>query len=301
MRLCKKIIVACLLMLSIMSGSFAQSFSDSLNWTVKCVNLKSHRERSYSVTPNDLASFHQLFKEKTAGFENEDMVYIKVKINGTDVVLEDTLSYGKAKHFWANHALLLTDCEEYIYASYTKQGSLGASGGTWTGAILNRSFDNIESDIDTDLKSPQGSGSFYIEYGGKAKEEIKKTYPSLTRNHLGKENYFYQKEAPEDVYFFFYLYGTENANASLRLKVREFDTYFSHDAKFDSYFYVIPLNFKGWKQFAIRYSDMQIDKKASNSNLIKEPEKINSISYMLVNESTNEKARLNIDYLMILH
>ncbi|HWZ21009.1 MAG TPA: hypothetical protein VNW06_00060 [Cytophagaceae bacterium] len=298
MRLCKKITVACFLILLAMPNSFAQSFSDSLNWTVKCINLRNHSERSYSGTPNDLPSFQKLFKEKTVGFENEDLVYIKLKFNGTDAILEDTLPYSQAKHFWTNHSLLLSDCEEYNYSSYSGRGGRR---GLWVEPMFNKSFNNIESEIDRKLKAPQGSGSFYLEYGGEANEDTRKIYPSLTRNQLQTENIFYKNKNPKDLYFFLYLYGTGNANAIFSLNVTEFNMYDFHDNKFDFYSYTIPLSFKGWKQFAIRYSDMKIDMKRSTSNLTREPDKINSISYGLINGLTKEKARLNIDYLMLLH
>ena len=81
---------------------------------VKCLNLKTGSQRNYSGTPNNLPSFHKIFKEKTAtGFENNEMVYLQLTFDSADVVLEDALPYNKAKHFWANHTDVLNDCETY--------------------------------------------------------------------------------------------------------------------------------------------------------------------------------------------
>lgn len=116
------------------------------------------------------------------------------------------------------------------------------------------------------------------------------------------------------------LYGTGDPNALFRLKIIENDINAFADKQVvkteyistasnslsnrpvDYYFHDLPLDFKGWKAFAINYSAMKLDMKNSTSNLIKEPKKISAIFYTVINNNKREgTVGVNMDYLMILY
>ncbi|HSZ25876.1 MAG TPA: hypothetical protein VK766_09170 [Cytophagaceae bacterium] len=292
----------------LLNGGFAVAqntgnSSDFTSWTVTFKSIKSGQGKTFSGTPNDFTHFKKNFKVNAVGFEM-DILAIEMRFNNTTILLRDTLPYAKAEHFFHSHSSLLSDCESYEFTT-----------AQWTDPFYGAN-NAISSDIDK--KNPiEGFGSFFME-GNSANSGRKGFVCSLTRNvrlgepstqpvHAGRSGdytdnlsgEFNHQTDPSKIWFSLYLKGEPNSKAFFRLGVWQKNKGASSSTK-NYYFTDIPLNFTEWKQVAIKYSDMQL--KMTDSTVVQKlnPEDILSIDYNLYSSDSTAKARVNMDYLMIL-
>ena len=117
---------------------------------------------------------------------------------------------------------------------------------------------------------------------------------------------------PENFWIFLYVYGSGDSTASIKFLIRERGSEggFNTDA-YDYYKYTIPLDFTGWKQIALKYTDMipTESEKLTNSNRpmgesgdhIKNIKYIQKIQYTLMSEVDDKVVEVNLDNLMILY
>jgi hypothetical protein len=262
--------------------------ADSISWTVRCNSLNKGNERKFTGTPDDLNHFKKHFEENTKGME-QDLIVIEMTFNSTKMVLKDTLPYGKAAHFFQNHSVLLSDCESYDFA-----GRIGGRyGGLWLPPFFN-SKNTIDSEIDEKTKPAEGKGYFYMS-GTSENSPNKKFVCELTRK-ITPDDFVFHSE-PSDTWFSLYIRGESDPNAYFRLGVSQQESVHSNN-----YYYTdVSLNFSGWKQIAVRYSDMQLAKPANDIPIqIQNTSYIKSIHYGLFSKDPTAKVRANLDYLMLV-
>ena len=287
-------LIACLLMNGI---SYAQEKTSILTWTVKVRDLKTSAERSFSGGADDLKHIRKIYKEKTAGLNEDDLYKVEMTFSNTNVFLIDSaVSLSKGKHIFDDHSILFTACEMYDF------DGRGGSGPLWTEPFAGTK-NTVSSDIDKKIVA-EGHGSLFME-GNCVKSSdgrvcsLRKVVSNANLSMTGGGasgantggNVPTLKSDRNNTWFFLYLYGNEDPDAFFQLMV------VAKDLKTGSTNYSnhkIPLNFKGWKTIAIRYADMNGDAQGQI------PENITSVDYRLMSDKPEKKVRVNIDYLTVL-
>jgi len=246
--------------------------------------------------PNDLKNLSQIVSEKTVHLNQDEKAIVSLTFPGTNVFIADTLQLKKIKSFIKKHCFTVSPCESFDF-----QQPL------WISPLQGNEV--VKADLDRKIFI-QGKASIFME----GRDETRDAYVcSLVRS---LKDIFFQayddspKSAPDKTWFFFYVYGEGNPNAHFNLLVTQSSEFKSNNRDVTNYYnYMFPLDFKGWKQIAIRYSDMKSINATNISNGEvsgtkatdgKSSRKIVSVQYTLISSSPEEYVRMNLDNLLIL-
>ncbi len=280
----------------------AQDYPDSLSWKIELERVNHGRVTTLTGNLEQLKNIGQLMHKHVEKYMPDDNISILMTFAGTNVSLHDTLPVKKVKKFLSEHSILLSYCETFnFYPSL------------WRNPYEGNDQLGVLAEIDQVTKPAQGTGSFHM----KGKNYPNKRYAcSLVRVLNGWDMNTVSINLPQEVdsanlWFYMDVYGRGDSDAVFTLKVRERgkDAVYNNNA-FDYYQYDIPLNFTGWKQVAVRYSDMTssifID---MNNNRIsgdmsdrkKEVKYLQDINYILSSTKDDKVVEVNLDNLMILY
>ena len=294
----------------------AQDFPDSLSWKIEFQGFNDAKSpkfrsdippqgKSFIIygNPNQLSSVNKMINEKVKEYDPEEHVAVKMTFATTNVVLRDTMKAAKVKKFFNKHSILLSDCEVFNYAPPE-----------WTNPFQYNNQLGIKSDIDKTIPPAQGKGSLKMQG---------KKYPNnyyvcslirwfYTSPVSTQANIYIPTTNPQEIWMLLYVYGTEDTSAFFNLLISEMgdDGGTNNLNARNIYTYTLPLKFKGWKQVAIRYSDLIPTRSRDvNSNQTMgnigdrkmRPDNIKSIQYTLASKTNDKEVAMNIDNLMILY
>ncbi len=266
----------------------------SLDWIFKVRN--SSDSTIITGGPNDFKNLSQIVSGKTVHFNQEEKAIVSLTFPGTNVFISDTLQLKKIKSFIKRHSFTMSPCESFEY-----QQPL------WISPLDGNEV--VKADIDRKA-FVQGKASIFME----GRDETRDGFVCCLVRSL--KDIFYQsfddspKSAPDKTWFFFYVYGEGNPNAHFNLLVTQSSEFKNNNRDVTNYYnYMFPLDFIGWKQVAIRYSDMKSTSATNISNGEvsgtkatdgRSSRKIVSVQYTLISSSPEEYVRMNLDNLLIL-
>ena len=293
-------------LLCVISESYAQQVPSEdttfLQWKIRCKGLSTGREKIITGNSKQINQVREMLsKDMENVFDPKEKVFVEMKFLHTDAVLSDTLSPSKLSKFWPTHTLLLSSCETYNYP-YEE----------WLSPFYNNP-QNVKSDIDKITPAPEGSGSFFM---GGADKKGNNYVSTLTKNFQStlSGNIYTKLQSDEDnTWIFFYAYGKGDHNAYLQVLVSEKlarGLTENRESFADGFVYNLALDFIGWKQFAIRYSDLRPIQAIDINNLSKpgiyaggarKPDKIACLQYNLMSVPAGSTVSVNLDKLMILY
>ena len=292
-----------------------ENFPDSLSWKIELQGFNDAKSpkfrsdmppegKSFIIygNPNQLSSINKIINEKVKEYDPEEHVAVKMTFATTNVVLRDTMKAAKVKKFFNKHSILVSDCEVFDYRPPV-----------WTSPFQSNNQTGLQADIDTKEKI-EGNGSLKL----KGKKYPDKDYVCSLSRWLQTHSNSYQSDinipdaTPENFWIFLYVFGRGDSTTYLNLMVRESGSEggFNTDA-YDYYEYNLPLNFAGWKQIALKYSD--ITPVASNNYVnsnqklgqygdhIRNIKYIQKIQYTFDSKTDDKVVEMNIDNLMILY
>ena len=280
----------------------AQDFPDSLSWKIELEVVNRGQKQVIVGNSNQLSHINRLIEEKTKKFNPDANISVLMTFAGTNVSLHDTMPAKKVKKFFGSHSILLSECEMFNF--YPSLWANPYEGNDQLGVI---------AEIDQKTPPIQGQGS--LRMGGKNYPN-KRYACSLVRvlNALDMSIVSINLSPEIDsanIWFFLDVYGKGDPDAVFTLMVRErgTDAIYNNNT-FDYYKYDIPLNFTGWKQVGVRYSDMTstIFRNMNNNRVSgdngdkkKETKYLQDINYILWSTKDDKVVEMNIDNLMILY
>lgn len=271
-----------------------------ITYDIKLKGISSGKEKTIGAGPDNLFTIWKSIEDSLKGFTPDEEVAIEMQFFQTDAVLRDTLPLPKIKKFPKAHLELLSNCELFSY-DFPE----------WSSPFENQSA--ISAEIYTRNDPPQGKGCLKME----GTDDNEDGYIcSLTKHfrHPYSDNSSVTtslSSAADNTWIFFYAYGEDQKNDVLLLLVNEVDMIADNKQTMDYYGYKIPLDFHGWKQFAVRYSDLQpIDaisvndsrqKLGQQGNRIQDPAKLAGIQFTLATDFPGSKASCYLDNMMIIY
>lgn len=290
-------------LLGVLFFAYANSQDNQfLSWKINAKGIKSGKTESLEGGSKDLENCWKKLSEKLAVSIPEENVVVEMTFTNTNVVLVDTLESSKIKKFPKKHFEILSNCEVFNY-DFPE----------WTSPFYNNAV--IKAEIDFKNSSPEGKGCLRLE----GRDENRDGYVCSLTKHF-KNIYTSNssvitslKSGAKDTWIFFYAYGNGNPLDAVQLLVSEGSPQglMENESIIGFYSYDIPLDFVGWKQFAIRYSDLKPTvpffvndnrkKFGEQGDAVLDPKELMGIQFTLVTKAPGAQASVCLDKLMILY
>lgn len=286
-----------LMCLTPLSG-FCQISPDWKNWTLTLTAYNRGEEDPIEITgnPNSLLEISQVLKTQVKDKPQDLQYVITLKIDQTDIVVDDTLSVKKIGSFFKRHFLIINTCESY-----------NLNPPVWITPLLNN--EKVESNIDR-KSYIQGKASFSI----KGADENGDGYvTSLVKNF--KDTYYQSYDDPiksvaEKTWFFMYIQGFGDAASAFNLLIKQNHPFMDNNRDESTYFATRTiLSFSGWETLAIRYDKMKQvipgtvwtdEKVGTEGSASHDPKDLISAQYTLESQTQNKEVSINLDCLLLI-
>jgi hypothetical protein len=296
---------------------FYANFSQRVTWFIDLRGITSGAKKRFTGLTQELQTEKDLYWTGTADdlimFNSGEKVEATLSFMGTALTLKDTITI-QTKRSYSNVVRLVNDFESVTVVG---DGKFPAGGPPYWYTFFDgadKIYDGVAGDktiFTVDQRIPNGSRfylfegtdinkSFYIEGAG---FDQSPKIPIATAN-------------PDSLYFNVYVYGFGLANTKFQVGFDEDDNMsgvwgdgpkdltkypgeVSSDTE-DEYDYAVQVDWIGWRLISFKYSDanliLGLSPNGSHGNHIKEPWKVQKMSFVMNTSTLGGHAKVAFDY-----
>jgi hypothetical protein len=270
----------------VQQGVFMNQYPN-LTWTATTKSVLTQRVTKFKGSPSQVREAGVILSDTLKGYSTNESFQVEMTFNDTDVLLKDVLSINGLEKFNENHILNLSEFDdlkmsypEWFIPTYTSSATISINDQmqvSGKGCLKLQGFDdNRDGNIISVTKY------FANMWGGNSSAKAR------------------LKSNPANTWIFLYVYGSGDSSQVLKIQAIEANQSFRQE-----YFkYEIPLGFTGWKQFAIRYSDLQLTDPnwlpVDYPEDLRNPRELLSLQLVLGTYVPGSTATVQLDNVMVL-
>jgi hypothetical protein len=205
--------------------------------------------RKYSGNGQNLKSLNKMMEKDMELWNSYQTIVMKMTFNNTNILLTDTISPKKLKSFYKKHSAPITNCESFNFAFPEWYSPFYFNPGP------------VKSEIVINDSVPEGKGCLLLE-GTDHNEDgyicsFTKHYKHLMSDYTGIVPA--PRTDADQTWISFYAFGYGDTNSVVSVMVcEESPESGGHDEdRVGFYSATVPLDFYGWRQIAIKYSELE--------------------------------------------